>query len=188
MRIISLVSALLVSTSTLADWQLDPAQSTLNFLSTKKAQVTEIHQIKTLSGKLDDAGNAVVELDLSSVDTGIDIRNQRMIKFLFAADKFPMATVKANVSAELLALAAGETQVTSLDADLDLHGMKQSLKLPVTVTGLADGGIQVTSIKPVLISSADFGLTEGVEKLKSLAGLDSITLTVPVTFNLRFKQ
>ncbi|MBC3765725.1 YceI family protein [Neptunicella marina] len=188
MRLLTLFSALCVCSSAMADWNLDPAQSSLHFLSTKKAQITEVHQIKTLSGNLSDDGMALIRLDLSSVETNIDIRNQRMQTFLFMIDAFPEATVTANVRPDLLKLAAGESKHVTLDAKLDLHGVTQNLDIQVVVTGLKEDAIQVTTETPVVISAAQYGLTDGVAKLQSLAGLDSITLAVPVSFSVTFTK
>ena len=50
-----------------------------------------------------------------------------------------------------------------------------------------DGTITVTSITPMIIDADNFGLVAGINKLQEIAGLKSITRTVPVTFSLTFK-
>lgn len=42
----------------------------------------------------------------------------------------------------------------------------------------------VTSAQPVIINATDYGLTDGINKLRDLAGLPSISYAVPVTFTL----
>jgi hypothetical protein len=53
------------------------------------------------------------------------------------------------------------------------------------VTKLANGSLLVNSVKPVIIKAVDFNLVKGIEKLRQLAGLPSISTTVPVSFVLR---
>ena len=40
----------------------------------------------------------------------------------------------------------------------------------------------------MIVSAGDFGLGEGIEVLRDVAGLASISAAVPVTFNLVFTQ
>jgi len=44
----------------------------------------------------------------------------------------------------------------------------------------------VVSERPVVISATQFGLAEGVESLRKIAGLPSISVAVPVSFVLSF--
>jgi len=48
--------------------------------------------------------------------------------------------------------------------------------------------VMITSIKPVIINAEDYKLSEGVEMLRSVAKLSSISMAVPVTFSLVFKK
>lgn len=45
----------------------------------------------------------------------------------------------------------------------------------------------VSSVKPIIIKAADYGMEEGVKKLQELTKLPSIATAVPVTFSLVFK-
>jgi hypothetical protein len=40
----------------------------------------------------------------------------------------------------------------------------------------------------VILNAADFGLAGGVEALREIAGLNSISIAVPVTLNLQFRH
>jgi hypothetical protein len=44
------------------------------------------------------------------------------------------------------------------------------------------------SKKPVVVNAPEFKLAEGVEALREIAGLPSISLAVPVSFVLAFDQ
>ena len=77
-----LLSSLLVAPA-FADWTVAPEQSSLHFMSTKNAQVTEVHAFEALSGSVSDNGKLMIEVPLSSVDTNIPIRNTRMQEKLF---------------------------------------------------------------------------------------------------------
>ncbi|MCU4674360.1 YceI family protein [Catenovulum sp. 2E275] len=182
-----LVAAGLFGNSAMAAWQLDNSQSQLNFLSTKKAQITETHHFKTLSGEISDLGKVTVEIDLASVDTLIPIRNERMQEFLFETNQFAKATITAQLKpAQLQSIEAGSVTQMDVNAQLNLHGQSQNLALSLVVFKDNKGNISAVSRQPVLINAADFKLVDGVNKLQELAGLPSITYVVPVTFSLRF--
>ena len=76
---------------------LDNTLSTLSFVSVKKGKVGEVHTIDKLSGSLSETGDLVIKLDLSSVNTNIDIRNERMQQHLFETKNNPTATISAKI-------------------------------------------------------------------------------------------
>lgn len=179
----------LTSFNLFADWKVDNEQSTVSFISVKKMNVMEAHHFNNLSGKLSKDGSFSLAIDLASVDTTIGIRDQRMKEHLFEQVKFPQAIVSATISpAALGKLIVNETTTMSLAGQLDLHGNKQSIELLMNVTKLSDSNLLVVSQKPVIIKASDFGLVKGIETLRNLAGLPSISTTVPVSFVLRLNQ
>jgi len=44
----------------------------------------------------------------------------------------------------------------------------------------------VTTLAPLIITAESVGLVAGVESLREIAGLPSISRTVPVTFSVKF--
>lgn len=182
------LSGLWFSSIVSADWQLDNQQSSLNFITTKNINASEIHHFKQLSGELSAQGNLKVDIALDSVETGIAIRNSRMKEKLFAVDKFPAARLTATLPDTVLAMKNGQSAIFDLPAMLKIMSTQQPIKVSVLITRNTDGNYIATSTQPVLISAADFGLQSGVELLQQIAGLSSIGLTVPVSFTLLFAQ
>lgn len=178
------LATLALSLPAQADWQLT-GDSSLHFLSTKKTNITEIHEFTNISGSITDEGVASFTIDLSSVETGIPIRNERMQKLLFNTMKFAEATVTADIPSSVMeSVKSGNLSETEVDMTLGLHGMSQSVTASVLVTATSDGQVLISTTAPVLIKAADFGLESGVEALRQVAGLDSISTTVPVVFSL----
>lgn len=185
------LSALLImlsmNTAFATQWQLDSDNSQLNFISTKKTHVSEIHQFKTLDGTIDDSGNVNITIDLASIDTKIPVRDERMTTFLFEIATYPVAVLKATIDPEAIdAIAEGASSELTVDATLELHGQTVPHTLDVVVMRLVGAKLSVVSVKPVLLNVTDFSLVAGVEKLRELASLPSISYTVPVSFYLNF--
>ncbi|WP_394132105.1 YceI family protein [Shewanella maritima] len=172
-----------------ADWQVSQAHSRVNFISIKKQDIAEVHTFDAIAGQYSDSGEFSLKIPLNSVNTGIEIRDERMQKILFEVAKFPKLQLTAKVDPKLVSgLNVGDTLVTQVTGEIDLHGMKVNKNFDVMVAKLAKDKMVVTSLQPVVVSAADFGLTEGVEKLREVAGLTSISLAVPVTFVLTLTQ
>lgn len=189
MRIFTLMLGLLFTLPSLANWQLSNDKSQFNFITTKKVDATEIHQFTQLKGNISAKGEVKLKIDLSSVETNIPIRNERMQKFLFETGLFPQATFTTSIDPQIIEkLALGETTQVDLTGDINLHGMTQEIATRVQATKLASNELLVTSLKPVIIQAKAFKLVAGVEKLKTLAVLPSINHSVPVTFSLVFTQ
>jgi polyisoprenoid-binding protein YceI len=176
----------LICFSANAHWMLVDSESSLSFVSTKNQHISEVHQFKTLKGEFSPDGKLQVEIDLASIDSGIEIRDTRMQEKLFLVDKFSSANLTAQLPDNVLTLAKGSSILVTLPAELSIIGISKIIKITVQVTRKADNGIVATSTQPILISAADFGLASGIEILQKLAGLNSIGLTVPVNFNLVF--
>ena len=176
----------LLANAAVADWVLDNERSSLSFTTTKNGKVTEAHRFTGLSGAIDKDGIAEVDIDLLTVATGIDIRDERMREFLFETDQFAKASITASV-AEVLKSVKSKSKVVEVDAELALHGKTMPITLEMLVTHSKNQWI-VSSIKPLLINASDYQLDGGVEKLRQVAELSSISATVPVHFVLTFAK
>ena len=171
-----------------AAWTLESDTSSLNFLTTKNAQVTEIHSFDSFEGEITDKGELTITVPLSSVNTNIDIRNTRMQEMLFETGSYPNATFTASVPDDLLSLPAGESKVTSVEGEISLHGVTAPATFKVIVNKLSKDALTVATTAPTVINAASFKLEGGVKALQDVAKLSSITLAVPVTFSVTFSQ
>jgi polyisoprenoid-binding protein YceI len=189
MKILALILTLTASFSVLAQWQLNNNLSSLSFVSVKKGEIAEAHQFKELSGWLNDKGMAKVSIDLSSVSTGIEIRDQRLVTMFFDAEQYPEAIFSATIAPEFIEnLSVGTSQSYPLVGELSLRGEQKVFTIDTIVSRIADRKIIVSSVKPVIMQVSDFGLTSGLAKLAEVAQLPSITGAVPVSFVLSFEH
>jgi len=188
-RVIAAAAALMFVGQAHAAWTLDGDTSTISFVTTKAINVAEAHRFGELSGSVDADGQVMVSIGLASVDTAIEIRDQRMREMLFQTDQYSMATVSAKVDmAALEALQPGQSASMTLEGMVSLHGESRPIPMSVVVARSGDDSLLVTSAKPVIVNATEFKLAEGVEALREVAGLPSISLAVPVTFVLSFSK
>lgn len=168
-------------------YTLDSTGSSLHFVSTKKLHVIESHGFSGLTGQISTDGSAEVRIPLDSIESGIDIRNQRMREHLFETATYSEAIISIDLDTDVfMNLAAGQSTVQDYTFSLDLHGMQMPITTQIRITRLSDTSLLVQNTQPIFIAAADFGLLTGIETLRTLAGLDVISFTVPVNFNLLF--
>mgnify|MGYP003113257904 CR=1 FL=1 len=174
------------------DWQLAAGESHLNFVSVKSGTIAEAHSFSGLSGSVTPDGNAELVIDLATVRTGIDIRDERMREHLFETETYPDARVTLPVDVAALeadgVLQPGDRVAINAEATLDLHGMSVPLETHLTVTRLSDDRVLVETSVPVLLHVEDFGLGGGLETLREIAGLPGIAPVTPVTVSLVFER
>lgn len=183
-----LASACLASPSLYAGWKLDSEQSSVHFVSIKNGTTAETNHFAKLDGSVGDDGKVSVDVHLSSVDSGIQIRDQRMGEMLFETKKMPMASIAANVDvAAFEQMKEGSIANKDVKLTLSLHGKTMDYDARFKIIKLANGGIAVSTEQPLLVKAEDFGLGEGIEALREIAGLSSIATAVPVTVNLVFR-
>ena len=171
-----------------AHWSLDNAASTLSFVTVKAEHVAEVHTFDVLSGSIDDAGEVKVAIELASVNTMIQIRNERMQAMLFETNLFPDANITGKVDLEAItAMSPGASEVMQIEIELSLHGASIALTAELMVTRL-ESGVMASTLKPIIVTADSVGLVAGIEALREVAGLPSISRSVPVSFTLVFKQ
>ena len=187
-KIAFLTSIALLAGSAQAQWSLDNSASTLSFVTVKADHVGEVHTFDQLSGSIDDRGNVEIMVELASVNTLIDIRNERMQSMLFETNLFPRAMITGDVDlASFVEMSPGSSITAQVEFELDIHGVSNSYNTELIVTRLANGVVASTS-KPIIVTAASHGLVDGVEALREIAGLPSISRSVPVTFNVVFDE
>ena len=171
------------------DWHLVNADSRLNFISIKKGNVAEVHHFNTLKGRIDDSGKVIITIDLSSVETFIDIRNQRVKDFLFETAKFPVATISTIVEPDQFEnLGIGQHASTSTEVTLTLHGVSHKIQTGLEIFRLGKNRVLVVPTEMILLDASAYGMGPGIDKLKELAKLDNISTAVPVNFYFTFER
>lgn len=171
------------------EWTLDPAGSRLSYVSIKAGEVAEANRFDTLTGNIAADGTATLDIDLASVSTGVDIRNERMREIFFGVAEFPKATVTAKLDpAAFAGLAVGQSLTRPLKATVAIKGATSDVETEVLVTRASADRVTVVPTAPIIISTDMFGLTDELGELRALAQLPSITPAVPVTFALTFTR
>ncbi len=170
-------------------WTVDGEASELAYVTIKADEIAETNSFETISGGITAEGVATIEIDLASVSTGIDIRDERMREVFFVVADNPTATVTAQIDpSEFEALGVGDSAETTLDGTLSIKGIEAPFQTTVTVTRAGADRVIAVSDKPVIVEASRFELTDGLAQLRELAGLPSITPVVPVTFSLAFER
>lgn len=179
-----------VETVTSADndvWALDPAASRISFVSIKAGEVAEIHRFRELEGAVDPDGKARIVIPLDSVETNIDLRNERMREMLFETADYPQAIITGQFDLDIFrSLAPGARTETDAVLAIDLHGVATDIDADLFVTRLGANRVSVETVAPIVIEAYAFNLEDGVERLREAASLPAITPLAPVTASLVF--
>lgn len=171
------------------DWTVSGDESHLSFVSVKADTVAEAHSFGEIDGSVAADGTATIEIPLATVQTNIDLRDERMREFLFETETYPTATITAPLDpATFSGLGIGDTVTAPVTATIDLHGQTSEIDADLLVTRIAADKVLVVTATPIIITADEFGLADGVEKLRELASLPSITPAVPVTFSIVFTR
>ena len=172
-----------------APWTLSAAESGMTYITVKNNDIGEINTFREISGSVSSNGEAVFEVHLDSVDTNNETRDPRMREHMFRTAEFPTATVKAQVDmAQFENLPVGDSATVLLDTRIELAGMASEESYYVLVTRLGENKVSVTNKAPFVLDAEMLGMSEGLETLRNLAGLDSISPVVPVTVSLVFER
>lgn len=177
--------SVLISFSCFAQWQVTEQGSRVSFVSVKKGDIAEVHHFKQLKGMLNDNGQFELTVPLVSVATGIDVRDERMQNLLFEVSLYPELKLSSQVDSKMLKeLAVGESKLAEIDGKIALHGKQQTKTFSVILTKVSDNKLMVSSFQPIIVNANEFDLVAGVDKLRDIAGLSSISQAVPVSFVL----
>ncbi len=188
MKFSSVVLALLLSIGNMANaaWQVSEAESKVYFSSTKNETVFETHSISNVSGKWEKNGKLTVLMPISKVETGIEIRNQRLKDIVFKQNEYPSAIFTANVTPKKVKeLKVGDSIEMETVGELTLAGKKQSLPIRFSVLRKSKSELDIKNIGNINVDAGNLGLGESIEKLKEIAKLNAISLNVPVTFEIK---
>ena len=172
-----------------AAWSVNSETAAFHFVTTKNVNVSEVQSFKKVKGQLSDAGKLEFNVDLKSLSTQIEIRDQRMLDLLFEVAKFPAeavftAQVDPSVMKQVL---AKKSLSTEIKGSLSLHGKTQPVSAKLQLLSLDGKSLIATTREPILVKANDFALEGGIEKLRELVGLPSIGAVVPVNFWIELK-
>ncbi|MCB9988291.1 MAG: YceI family protein [Rhodospirillales bacterium] len=171
-----------------AVWTLALGESKIAYGSIKKDSIGENNHFGKFSGTVGDDGQVTVDIDVMSVETNVDIRNERMRTYVFDSEH-PTATLKTQVDLEKLdALAPGETTTLDVEGALDLSGISVPVETSMFVARLSADKILAVTDEMIMVTTEDLGIDAGIDKLRELAGLPGITRVVPVTLRFVFEK
>ena len=128
-------------------------------------------------------------MDLKSVKTSVDLRDERLRDWVFETGKFGAATITGKVDmATIDKLAVGQRLTLEQPLKLDLHGSKADIDATLSVYRRTADIIDVQTVNPVILNTQELGLGEGVNKLIDVMGLLTIADQVPVSFGAEFHR
>ena len=106
---------------------------------------------------------------------------------MFDYARFPEAKVRAQLDLRPINDLANGAQVElRMPLTVELHGKEHSYNALLLATRLDERRFQVVTLEPLMLRAEDFDLLPGVETLRKLAGLKSISPSVPVNAVLIF--
>lgn len=177
----TLMLTLGVSLSAQANWYLDGESSRLSFITTQNANVANIHRFLVLHGKVDRKGQALLRIEMDSINSAVPLRDERMRDLLFDFKHFPEAQITAQINLQPINdLASGAQLELRLPVTVTLRGKQHTYNAELLATRLDERRFQVVTLEPLMVQAEDFGLQPALESLRKLAGVSAISFSVPV--------
>lgn len=189
------VSKAIVATSLLlsapafaGDWKTVDSESSVAFGSIKKDTVGEVHHFSKVSGTVAEDGKLSLSIDLASLETNIDIRNERMAKHVFQ-EGAATATLTGEIDmSEINDLKVGETRIIEIEAVLSFVGVENDIDTNMLVARLGENRVLVSTADFIMLSTEDLEIDSGINTLMELAKLPGITRVTPVSARMVFEK
>ena len=170
-----------------AAWTSVGDQSSIAFGSIKKDIAGEVNHFENVMATVSEDGKVEIKIDLTSLETNIDIRNERMAEHVFKGNA--EATIVGEIDMdEVKEIAPGDTGLVDIEAVLMLAGLEVEIEAEMLVAPLSPNRVLVTTSDFIFVSTADLGIDEGVDMLMSLAKLPGITRTTPISVRMVFEK
>jgi polyisoprenoid-binding protein YceI len=174
-----------------AAWSVSNEQSNISFVTTKAGQpgvagISETQTFKRFAGGLDKQGQIKLAIDLASVDTGIEIRDERLRTMLWNVKATPQAVFTAKLPVDLLAQVNGNNAANiEVEGQLEMAAQSKPVKAKLRITHMGADSLQVVTLAPIVINASDFGIKAGVEAMREVMGLNFLSSSAPVSFALQ---
>lgn len=170
-------------------WTIEAPASHVTYTTIKAGDLAEPNSFTQMDGSVSPTGAAKVDIFLDSIQTWIDTRDERMRKYVFQTQQFPTATITTQIDmAALESLETGKRTTTESEISVTLAGTSATYDAKFHVTRLGPNRVLIEDALPIMVHADDFGLADGVEKLRELANLETITPVIPVSFSLMFSR
>ena len=172
-----------------SSWNLLSDESKINYVSIKNNNLMENNSFEILEGSVNLDGSAEFLINLNSVNTNNDIRDERLRKILFKTETYPIAKVTSLINLfDYEKLSVGSSIIKNYNFKITFQGLTRSFEAKMKIFRLGTNKVLVKNIDPVIIDGGDYGLHTEFKQLQQLAGLDSIVPVVPVTVSLLFER
>lgn len=169
-------------------WALSPQESNISYGSIKNDTVGEINHFNTISGSINTDGKVDISIDLTSIETNIDIRNKRILKHVFDT-AFPTAKLTANIDINTIkSLPIGATTLIDTTGRLLILNNEIEIETSFFVARLDNDRFVAMSDEMIMLKTAELGVDAGIDILQQLAKLNNITRIVPVNLRLVFEK
>ncbi|MEM9144936.1 MAG: YceI family protein [Pseudomonadota bacterium] len=170
-------------------WVLSKEASKIAYGSIKRDSIGEVNHFTGLSGSVSPAGLVSVSIDLTTVETWIDIRNERMRKVVFEAMGADKATLMAEIDmTELDIMAPGDTKMLDVEGALAIGPLTIDIYTTFFVARLSHARTLVMNDEMIMLSTEEMGIDPSIDRLMELAELPGITRVAPVTLRLVFDR
>lgn len=179
----------LTSNQALADWTLDASNSNISYGTIKNGMIGENNTFKTVSGTIDNDGHIDISINLASVDTQLELRDERMRDIVFKVAEYATANLTGDMNLQAHNdQEVGTSRVIEATIGLELVGQKVEHDVMLVVTRLGENKVMVVPHGVIFIDVEDYDLLDAIEELRNLAGLDTIETVVPMSFYLTFTK
>ncbi|MEN0653864.1 MULTISPECIES: YceI family protein [Hyphobacterium] len=170
-------------------WMLNADHSSLSFVSVKNESVLEASHFATLTGSVSEDGNAHVAAQTETLESWVDVRNERMVEHFFQSAQHPQLSVDTQIDlAAYEDMEIGETRRAELTLTVTIVSTPRTVYGDVFVTRAGTDTVIIATAEPVMVDARDFGLGNAVELLESLAGLDSVSPVAAVSVFLVYER
>lgn len=170
-----------------AGYVVDEANSNVNFSVTKVQYVIEPAEFKKVSGTVSASGEVEIEVDINSVYSNNNIRDNRLVNMFFQTEMFPTAVISGEVDPKVFN--SKQPQRMKIPAVLEWFDHTEEITLDVLVAPVSNGGLVVTSMSPNIIDAKKFGVpSDHLEALRNVCNKISIADKAAVNFVLSLKK
>jgi polyisoprenoid-binding protein YceI len=125
------------------------------------------------------AATVNLTVDMTSLDTGVALRNREMGELYLESGKYPNATFKSVSVEGPQTIEANQPVEIKVTGDFALHGVTKRLTLPVRIVLIPDGRIHATSMFRVKLP--DFGINVPQNILVTVEDMVPVRLDVWAT-------